>query len=375
MQDTGVSLAGYLASFRGRRGDLLARGEPVGYSGTVATAWSLAFDRIGTEPQAAGLLRLLAFCAPGAVPLPLLLQPRPGLAGQLGAEVAAALMPLLEDPLAVNDAVAALRRYSLITRAAGGSVSVHRLVQAVTATRWPGICRAVAAGRCRSDRGGYSQRYRRAAAWQACAALLPHAEAALAEHSAGMARLANYLGEQAGALDVRYELTTDPALMDQITETDRQAVALTPADDPALATRLFNLSFGLKRRYERTGDVNTLDQALAALRAAIEASSRLGTDRAVYLFELLVLLRSRFEATRTAAELDGAIEAVVRRWPPRVSTIRSYASTSPGSAACCSAATTAPVTLLCSRRRSYCSARLSKRPLVTTPRGCAATAN
>jgi hypothetical protein len=138
VQATGITLAGYLASFRGRRGDLLARGEPVGYSGTVATAWSLAFDRIGTEPQAAGLLRLLAFCAPEAVPLSLLLQPRPGLAGQLGTEAAAALMPLLEDPLAVNDAVAALRRYSLITPAGDGSVSVHRLVQAVTAGQMSG---------------------------------------------------------------------------------------------------------------------------------------------------------------------------------------------------------------------------------------------
>ena len=47
-------------------------------------------------------------------------------------------MPLLEDPLAVNDAVAALRRYSLITRAGDGSVSVHRLVQAVTADQVAG---------------------------------------------------------------------------------------------------------------------------------------------------------------------------------------------------------------------------------------------
>jgi hypothetical protein len=32
--------------------------------------------------------------------------------------------------------------------------------------------------------------------WPVCAALLPHAQAALAEHSGGMARLANYLGER-----------------------------------------------------------------------------------------------------------------------------------------------------------------------------------
>ena len=46
-------------------------------------------------------------------------------------------MPLLEDPLAAGDAIAALRRYSLVTPAGDGSVSVHRLVQAVTADQMP----------------------------------------------------------------------------------------------------------------------------------------------------------------------------------------------------------------------------------------------
>ena len=89
------------------------------------------------SPRAVGLLRLLAFCAPEAVPLRLLLQPRPGLTGQLGDQVAPVLRPLLEDPLAASDAIAALRRYSLVTPAADGSVSVHRLVQAVTADQMP----------------------------------------------------------------------------------------------------------------------------------------------------------------------------------------------------------------------------------------------
>ena len=88
-------------------------------------------------PGAVGLLRLLAFCAPEAIPLRLLLQPRPGLAGRLGQEVAPVLAPLLDDPLAAGDAIGALRRYSLVTPAADGSVSVHRLVQAVTADQMP----------------------------------------------------------------------------------------------------------------------------------------------------------------------------------------------------------------------------------------------
>jgi hypothetical protein len=46
-------------------------------------------------------------------------------------------MPLLEDSLAARDAIAALRQYSLVSPLADGSVSVHRLVQAITADRMP----------------------------------------------------------------------------------------------------------------------------------------------------------------------------------------------------------------------------------------------
>ena len=196
VQASGDSLAGYLALFRQRRADMLGRGEPTGYRETVATTWRLAFEDLQqAAPGAVGLLRLLAFCAPEAIPLRLLLQPRPGLAGRLGEEVAPVLAPLLEDPLAAGDAIGALRRYSLVTPAADGSVSVHRLVQAVTADQMP---------------AELARQWQQAAAalieaaipgdtdlpetWPACAALLPHAQAALADDSDGMARIADYLG-------------------------------------------------------------------------------------------------------------------------------------------------------------------------------------
>ena len=193
---SGDSLAGYLASFLQRRADLLGRGEPIEHPETVATTWRLAFEDVQrAAPGAAGLLRLLAFCAPEAIPLRLLLQSRPGLAEQLDADVAAVLVPLLEDRLAAGDAVAALRRYSLVALAGEGLVSVHRLVQAVTADQMPAEL-AVA--------------WRRAAAavieaalpadpeqpegWAAFAVLLPHAKTALAADSQYMARIVDYLG-------------------------------------------------------------------------------------------------------------------------------------------------------------------------------------
>ena len=99
-------------------GELLDRGDPAGYDKRVATTWALAFAELGQAGPAAGLLRLLACCAAEDIPLRLLL--RPGLAARsFDAVVAAVLVPLLDDELARDEAVAALRRYLADQRAAG----------------------------------------------------------------------------------------------------------------------------------------------------------------------------------------------------------------------------------------------------------------
>ena len=196
VQASGDSLVGYLASFRQRRPEMLVRGEPTEYPETVATTWGLAFEDVQqSAPEAAGLLRLLAFCAPEAIPLRLLLQPRPDLAARLGAEVEPVLTPLLEDPLAPGDAIAALRRYSLLSLAADGSVSVHRLVQAVTiaqmpaelAAAWQRAAAAVIEAALPADPESPDT-------WDTFASLLPHAQAVLADDSGGMRKIADYLG-------------------------------------------------------------------------------------------------------------------------------------------------------------------------------------
>jgi len=198
MQATEDSLAEYLELFRERRPDMLTRGEPTGYIKTVATTWALAFRELGQAASgASGLLRLLAFCAPEAVPLRLLLQARPGVPERLGPDVAPVLVPLLEDPLAAKDAIAALRQHSLISPPVDGSVSVHPLVQAVTADQmsaelaaaWRQAAAAVIEATIPDDTDT-------PATWPVCAALLPHAQAALAADSDGLERLANYLGER-----------------------------------------------------------------------------------------------------------------------------------------------------------------------------------
>jgi hypothetical protein len=196
MQAVGDSLTDYLTSFRQWRPDILGRGEPMGYRKTAATTWMLAFGQLEqSAPGAVGLLHLLACFAPEAVPLRLLLAPRPELAERLGHGVAPVLMPLLDNPLAARDALAALRRYSLVSAPTDGLVSVHRLVQAVAldempeelAAEWHQAAAVVVEAAIPGDP-------EKPETWRVFAALLPHAQVALAANSDGMERIARYLG-------------------------------------------------------------------------------------------------------------------------------------------------------------------------------------
>jgi Domain of unknown function (DUF4062)/Tetratricopeptide repeat len=195
IQATAGSLSGYLGSFRQHQDELLSRGEPTDYDKTVATTWSLALRRLDeSAPGVAGLLRLLAFLAPEPVPLALLLADAQ-MAGKLPPEAAAAVGLLLGNPVAAGDAVAALRRYSLITPAGDGLVLVHRLVQHVTraevpaemAIQWEQAAATLVEAAIPADP-------QLPAAWPACAVLLPHARAVLDLTSGGLGRIADYLG-------------------------------------------------------------------------------------------------------------------------------------------------------------------------------------
>ena len=217
MQASGRSIGEYLKVFRQRSPDLMGRGEVAGYGNQqVTTTWALAFDQIQRNaPGAAGLLRLLACCAPDAVPLRLLLQPRPALSGAFGPEVAPLLEPLLADPLAVDDAVTVLRRFSLISAPQDGAVSVHRLVQAVTVASLP----EQTAGGWRQGAAALIEAALPAdpqlpATWPVFAALVPHAQAALTVHSGGMGQLASYLGysgNHTAACDLFRQILADRA--------------------------------------------------------------------------------------------------------------------------------------------------------------------
>jgi DNA-binding SARP family transcriptional activator len=125
-----LDLASYLALYRSRRAELHQRGPVPDYPATVATTWRLAFDQL--SPAARALLNLLAWYAPDTIPLDRLLSPLSD-PPPVPEPVATQLGPLLSDALQRHQAITELVSYGLLTRvAASGSVTVHRLVQAVT---------------------------------------------------------------------------------------------------------------------------------------------------------------------------------------------------------------------------------------------------
>jgi hypothetical protein len=167
-----VSLAEYSRLFGTRALELLQREQPLGYQHTVATTWSLALQKLqDTAPAAVELLTLAAFLAPDDVPQHLLVTYH----NQLSEPLAAAI----EDPLSLADAVAALRRYSLIRLVADG-LFVHRLLQMVIRTGLIADAeRAWAAGAVRLLHSGFPSHRDEFAYWPECDRLLPHALAAV----------------------------------------------------------------------------------------------------------------------------------------------------------------------------------------------------
>jgi hypothetical protein len=193
VQAAGITLAAYRALFEVRRADLLARGATAGHPAGVVGTIGVALSRLDGDVAAMGLLRLLACLAAEPVPVGLLLS-GDGVVGIEDSDVAA-LEELLGDQIAAGDAVAALRRYSLVNPAEGGMVVVHRLVQAVIldlmpdklAEKWRSAAAALVGVSIPADVDMPS-------AWPACAALLPHAFEVLDATDDGLQRIASFIG-------------------------------------------------------------------------------------------------------------------------------------------------------------------------------------
>jgi hypothetical protein len=177
MRETRLSLAGYLDRLRRFPTMTMTKGRPRDRDprDTVATTWQLSLERVRPTPGAVALLEVCAFLDPEEIPRELF--------GRHLDPPAADLAVLAEDPFALDDAVAALRRLGLV-KADEQSLTVHRLLQQVVgnpldpATKAARVGVAVRLLDLALPFGGHVD----PGLWPACAQLLPHALAAT-EHA------------------------------------------------------------------------------------------------------------------------------------------------------------------------------------------------
>ncbi|NOR48699.1 MAG: tetratricopeptide repeat protein [Methanosarcinaceae archaeon] len=194
MEAKGRNISYYLNMFTVHKNELLDRAAPTtDYPDTVASTWDITFNEVMQISSAgADLLNLCAFLAPDYIPVGLL---------NSGVEyLPESLTAMASDPLAFDDAVDPLRRYSLVEITAE-TISVHRLVQAVTRDRLVGDEKkkwAEAALRIVDE--AFPFKSNDVQTWPVCSRLLPHALAA-ADHSKALdvasdstGRLLNQMG-------------------------------------------------------------------------------------------------------------------------------------------------------------------------------------
>lgn len=120
--DQGISLADYLDLYRLRQADLLRRGVPLAYEGTVATVVTLSLENLSSQqPLAVVIIELCALLAPDEIPISSIIR-----SGQL-------LFPGEgeADLVTRTEAVGALMRCGLLVSDVGNTSRLHRLFQAV----------------------------------------------------------------------------------------------------------------------------------------------------------------------------------------------------------------------------------------------------
>ena len=238
---TGISIADYLERYRGAPRELL--------TDAVAATWEISFEQLRTEtdaaPVALDLLNLIAFLAPD----------------DIDSRLVAGRFP---DALQLDRDRAALLRYSLI-EARGGTIWVHRLVQAATRARLAREGReqewAEAAVKLVDD--AFPFKLDKVETWSASVRLLPHALAA-AGHSESLGVALETTGRLLNEVGLYLRNRAQPA---EAERSLRRALAIAEKvygpDHPEVATDANNLGQILKDQGDLAGALEYTRRAMA----------------------------------------------------------------------------------------------------------------
>ena len=204
------------------------------YPRSVAAVFEISCQSLQeSSPEAAELLNLIALLAPDDIPLSLLTE---------GAKhLPVSLETTVGDPLAMDDALSALRRYSLV-EISDESLAVHRLVQAVVRDRMEEDEKKAWAGAAvELVNAAFPYRENVIETWAGSARLLPHALATAghAETFEVALETTGRLLNQVGSYQViRAEFSEAKTVLERAV---RMAEAVYGPDHPNVATGVNNL--------------------------------------------------------------------------------------------------------------------------------------
>ena len=297
LEETATAPAEYLELLGDRAKELFALGRPAGSEQTIATTWTVALDRIKTEqPAAQDLLCLCAFLAPDDLPRALLTEHPEVLPERLATAV--------RDRVAFQQAVGALRRYSLVTTT-GDTLRLHRLVQAVTrhalATdeRQPWATAAV-----RLVSAGFPVEAHNPDTWSTAARLLPHALTVTghpAVHTTDPQVTVSLLNRVGDYLWGRAEYRQAMLLLERALSTGEGRLG---PDHPDTATSLNNLALVLWAQGDLDGARALHERALSIRETCLGPDH---PDTATSLSNLAVVLRLQGDLGRARTELERAL--------------------------------------------------------------------
>jgi tetratricopeptide (TPR) repeat protein len=252
-----LSLARYLARFRERRADLLARGQPLAYHGTVEATFTLAIDELRRNaPAALQLLQLCALLAPDEIPVDWLLG-EPDLLPNPLAEAA-------RDQLGASEVTGELYRAGLLLPDVDDTVRLHRLVQAVTLRHLSDHDRRSYVARAVGLLAAlFPDQPWEPVEWKACGRLMPHADAVV-DHARreqlaalDLATLLHLMATYVGVRGVGLSRARD--LHEQALAIRRR---LYQGDHPDIARSLNNLAIVLEELGEQSRARDLDEQAL-----------------------------------------------------------------------------------------------------------------
>jgi Tfp pilus assembly protein PilF len=263
IETSGRTMTHYLELFEKRQRELMQRGNSsTEYPATVATTWSISFQKIEMENAAASeLLRLCAFFAPDDIPVNMITE---------GAEkLTESLAATATDSLLLDDALIVLRNYSLI-EVENETISIHRLVQAVIRhamdeeefKQWAGVAVHVV-------NASFPQESNDVRIWPLCLPLISHGSIALfhAETSefasSEAARLLNQIGNYLAA---RAEYSQAKKMYKRAIAIDEAALG---PDHPQVATLTSNLGTVLSEQGDLAGAKALYERAIAIDEAAL----------------------------------------------------------------------------------------------------------